>query len=224
MPEDFLVCGLDEAGRGPVVGPMAIACAVFDDTGRKKLAKLRVRDSKKVSPKRRAEIEPDIKKAAKEWKVMLVSPADIDRQRKTESLNVIEAKAMARLLVALECQPSRILVDAADSVAANFAAKIAYCVEECSPGFVLSELVAEHKADDRHLEVGAASILAKVARDHAVDDLKKELGDFGSGYPADEVTKTWLRNRIKNRDGLTEHVRRSWSTVSKGKQTSLGEF
>ncbi len=224
MRVNLLVAGLDEAGRGPVVGPMAIACAVFDDKGRRKLANLKVRDSKKVSPKRRAEIEPDIKKAAREWKVVLVSPADIDRQRKSESLNVIEAKAMARLLVALECQPARILVDAADSVAANFAAKIAYCVEECSPGFVLSELVAEHKADDRFPEVGAASILAKVARDQAVEDLKKELGDFGSGYPADEATKNWLRQRIQSGDGLTEHVRRSWSTISKGKQTSLGDF
>jgi len=218
-----LVCGLDEAGRGPVVGPLVVACAVFDEKGKEKLAELKVRDSKKVSPKRRREIEPLIKDIAVEWNIRLVSPSEIDRLRQRISLNVIEARKMAELILDLECQPSKIIVDAADSVAEGFKNKILFHINDESPDFRIPEFISEHKADDTYLEVGAARILAKVERDRQVEQLKEKLGDFGSGYPADEITKAWLRQTVQSGNPLPDQVRRSWNTVNKAKQTTLGE-
>ncbi|MFH1721929.1 MAG: ribonuclease HII [Candidatus Altiarchaeota archaeon] len=224
MSKDVLVCGIDEAGRGPVVGPMAVACAVFDDIGRKKLSELKVRDSKKVSPKRRTELEPQIKEIAIEWNVCLVSPSEIDRLRQKISLNVIEAQKMAELILDLECKPAKIIVDAADSIAEGFKNKILFHLNDESPEFIIPEFISEHKADDKYLEVGAASILAKVERDRQIEILKETLGDFGSGYPADELTKNWLRNIVRNGESMPDHVRRSWNTINRCKQTSLEEY
>ncbi|MFC2154427.1 ribonuclease HII [Candidatus Altiarchaeota archaeon] len=224
MVQDILVCGIDEAGRGPVVGPMVLACAVFDGKGSDKLKELKVRDSKRVSPSRRGSLEPEIKELAVEWNTVSVHPAEIDRLRKKTSLNYIEAQKMADLIMGLECQPQRIIVDAADSVSESFREKIVGFINQAYPDFRIPEIVAEHRADDTYIEVGAASILAKVERDRQVEMLKEELGEFGSGYPADEVTKTWLHDQIRSGNGIPDHVRRSWNTVNKSKQTKLNEY
>jgi ribonuclease HII len=216
-------CGVDEAGRGPVIGPMVMAAAVFDEAGIHKLKELGVKDSKRLSPRRRRTLEPVIKDLAIEHKTVFVTPADIDRLRKTISLNQIEAEKTAQILLELESQPEKITVDATDSIAENYRKRILEAIAGLNPEFRIPELVCEHKADDKYPEVSAASIIAKVARDGAIESLKKQLGEFGSGYPSDELTKTFLRKILKE-GSMPDCVRKSWNTVEKTRQSQLADY
>ncbi|MDD5112000.1 MAG: ribonuclease HII [Candidatus Altiarchaeota archaeon] len=216
-------CGIDEAGRGPVIGPMVLACAVFDDGGMMRLAELKVRDSKKLSPARRSYLEPLVKDVAIEYGLAIVSAGEIDLLRKRKSLNVIEAMKVAQLICSLKNTPARIVVDAADAVAENYRTSIIKCAADINSDFRMPHLVSEHKADDNYLEVSAASILAKVERDRRIEELKKTHGDFGSGYPADETTKEYVKSALKS-GLLPDIVRKSWNTVSAGKQKTLDDY
>ena len=223
----MITCGIDEAGRGPVIGPMVMACAVFDSKGKKELKKLHVRDSKKLSSKQREELEPKIKEASLEWKLIEISPNEIDRLRKRMSLNVLEAMKVAEMLLSLEKVPERIIVDAVDINPETYKKNIMDCIRETNREFIIPEIISEHKADENHIEVGAASILAKVKRDNEIEGIKEKYGDVGSGYPSDPVTMKFLHDLIRERKGkgeLPSFVRRSWNTLDKSKQTKLGEY
>lgn len=218
-----IVCGIDEAGRGPVIGPLVMGCVVLDDEGREELKKLNVRDSKKVASSRRLTLEPRIKEAAVEWSLLKITPLEIDLLRKKHSLNFIEAMKMAEMILGLGCIPHKIIIDSADTVPEEYKRKIIHCITLENEDFVIPEIVSEHKADDRYIEVGAASILAKVERDREIEKLKEEHGELGSGYPADEVTKEFIRGLMRNGE-LPDFVRKSWNTVDKAKQTTLFDF
>lgn len=216
-----LVCGIDEAGRGPVIGPLVIGCAIFDSKGKKELEKLNVRDSKKVSPLRRTALEPKIKEIALEWKIVKISPSEIDMFRKRMSLNEIEAKKIAELIRSMKNMSDKVIVDSADAVEENFKKLIIKHLNlEKSK---IPEIVSKHKADERFIEVGAASILAKVERDREIGKLKEKFGEIGSGYPADELTKKFLKD-MKEKGEMHEFIRRSWKTVSRARQRKLEDF
>lgn len=219
----MITCGIDEAGRGPVIGPMVIGCAVLDEKGRNELRRLNVRDSKKVAASRRILLEPKIKEIALEWKLIKIPPAEIDMLRKKFSLNVIETMKIAKLILSLENIPDKVIVDAADRVEEEFTEKIVGYMRDADPKCCIPDIISEHMADDNYIEVGAASILAKVERDRNIEQLVEEYGNFGSGYPADEITKNYIR-AIVRKGTLPDIVRRSWNTLDKAKQTRLEEF
>jgi ribonuclease HII len=215
------ICGIDEAGRGPVIGPMVIGCVILDDDGREKMKELNVRDSKKVAPIRRVKLEPYIKEYAIEWKTIQISASEIDRLRTKINLNAIEALKMSELIISLSNRPHKVIVDSADPVAENFGKRIIDLLKERNAH--IPEIVSEHKADDNYLEVSAASILAKVERDREIEQLKEEYGNIGSGYPSDELTQAFLKH-LKEQGELPAFVRRSWATADRQKQTSLGDY
>ena len=215
------VCGIDETGRGPVLGPMVIGCVVLNEDGRKKLRALNVRDSKKVPHQRRVELEPQIKEIAVEWKLVKVQAHEIDYMRKKISLNQIEAVKMAELITSLGCKPKKVIVDAADPVAENFKLRIIKCLREL--GAEIPEIVSEHKADDNYIEVSAASIIAKVERDRDIDILRKEHGEIGSGYLSDEVTQRFIKNLKREGKEMPHYLRKSWD-ITVISQTRLGEY
>lgn len=223
MSKPELCGGIDEAGRGPVIGPLIIGCVVLDGEGREKLRDLKVRDSKRVSPKRRAVLELEIKECAVEWGLIEISPVEIDVLRKRHSLNAIEAMKVAEIILSLEMVPEVIYVDAVDNVAEHYKKRVLNHLTSLNNEFIIPEIVSEHKADDRYIEVSSASILAKVERDRIVDCLKEGYGDFGSGYPSDDRTSKFIREIIQ-RGEIPEFVRRSWNTLEKKKQMKLGEF
>ncbi len=223
MSEPELRGGIDEAGRGPVIGPLIIGCVVLDREGREKLGDLNVRDSKRVSPKRRARLEPEIKKHAVEWGLIEIPPVEIDVLRKRHSLNAIEAMKVAEIILSLEKVPGVIYVDAVDNGADFYRKRVLDYLTSMNNGFIIPEIISEHKADDRYIEVSSASILAKVERDRIVECLRNEYGDFGSGYPSDDRTTEFIKGIIREGE-IPEFVRRSWNTLDKGKQTKLGEF
>ena len=170
-----LYAGVDEAGRGPVIGPLVLAYASFDKPALKQLSNLKVRDSKRLSVDRRNHLFPLICELATEYRIAYIEPAEIDSLRKKISLNEIEAQYTAKIFGGLRFPPQKITVDAADSIAGNYRKRIATALKN---DFIF-ELVCEHKADDNYVEVSAASVLAKVSRDNAIEELKTKYGDFG---------------------------------------------
>ncbi|HIE33918.1 MAG TPA: ribonuclease HII [Candidatus Altiarchaeales archaeon] len=221
--DNSISCGIDEAGRGPVIGPLVIGLVSLDNEGRDILRKINVRDSKRVSASRRTKLEPIIKETAREWKILKIQPREIDFLRKRHSLNQIEAMKIAEMLINLENRPHRVIVDSADSIVEDYRRRIVHCINSICNEFEIPEIVSEHKADDRYIEVSAASIIAKVERDREIELIKEEYGDFGSGYPADELTKEFMKTLIRNGE-LPDFVRMSWNTLDKAKQTNLLDF
>jgi len=214
----MVVAGVDDAGRGPVIGPLAVAGVAVDRNVLPSLSDLGVKDSKKLSPGIREALYPKIVELAEAVEVVLVPPAEIDRViggSKYHRLNYLEAVKAASVLEAL--RPDVAYVDASDVKPERFAQQIR---EKLS--FPL-KLVCEHKADARYPVVSAASIVAKVSRDRAVARLRRKYGDFGSGYPSDPRTGMFLRNWMKRRGSLPPIVRKKWKTVKRLSQTRLGD-
>ncbi len=212
-----MACGVDEAGRGPVIGPMVIAGVCAD---RAELEEIGVRDSKKLSPKRRVFLAGEIRKIADRVVIRVIEPEEIDRMREEMTINEIEVLLFAEVIE--ELRGDVIYVDAADVDESRFSGEILSRLTY-SP-----KIISEHKADAKYPEVSAASIIAKVERDKRVEKIAEEIGDFGSGYPADPRTYEFLRKYYREHGELPPHVRRSWKSAKKvireAQQKSLGDF
>lgn len=212
--------GLDEAGRGPVLGPMVVAGIVIPEKKEKIIERMGVKDSKRVTPKRRAVLYRKLTKMF-EYETVEISAKDIDILRaKGVNLNQIEKLAMLRIMAKLKAD--RIIIDSLDIKEGRLEDEMQNFVGEGC------EVIAEHKADDKYLVVGAASIIAKTRRDEIISQINKEYikstGDkngIGSGYPSDPTTKNFLKNY--KYDEMPDFVRRSWGTVQRIKEAEEAE-
>jgi ribonuclease HII len=202
-----MICGVDEAGRGPVIGPLIIAGVTFEDDS--KLIDYRVKDSKQLSPSRREELAKIIKKIAQKYEILVIPAADIDDIRKIMTLNEIELNAFAKIIKKLH--PDICYVDSVDvneiRFGRNLSEKIPYKVE----------IISKHKADEIYPSVSAASILAKSRREEEVikiaNSLEKRLNlPLGSGYPSDPITQKFLRTWLDKFGKLPPQTRHSWKT------------
>ena len=208
------IFGIDEAGRGSVLGPLVIAGIVIPQKMENVIDNMGVKDSKRLTPKRREVLSRKLKKMF-DWDVVIYSAQDIDNMRAQGiNLNEIERRGMQELILKLDCDMA--IVDAVDVKPERFQDKLRRATAK--------DVKAEHKADDKYLEVGAASIIAKQTRDDAIAKINKDyehIGGIGSGYPSDPTTKEFLSNYTYNQ--MPDFVRRSWSTVAKLKdvQTTL---
>jgi ribonuclease HII len=213
-----MICGVDEAGRGPVLGPMVVAAVMVDDE--RSLKEMQVRDSKKLSPRRREELAIEIERVA--IIELAIIPAEvIDEVRGQMSLNEFEARVFASLIDRLK--PDKAYVDAADVDEKHFHDMISTCLS-CTP-----ELFCCHKADDIYPVVSAASIIAKTRRDRLIVDIQKEMMEpIGSGYASDPVTMAFLENWMRENRDYPPHTRRSWATARRvlmlAKNTKLTEW
>jgi ribonuclease HII len=204
----MLVGGVDEAGRGCVLGPLAVA-GVSVDSGRiKELADIGVKDSKLLSASQRESLYEEILKVCAGVGVSRIPPVEIDRYvrrgKKHRRLNYLETIHMARVIDGLAVD--EVFIDAPDVNPARFTAEL---VELLSSR---PRVVAEHKADANYPVVSAASIVAKVERDRDVAELRALHGDFGSGYPSDPDTIAFLRSWVKRESSQPEFARKSWKT------------
>ena len=202
------ILGIDEAGRGSVLGPMVIAGVIVPEKMEKVLERMGVKDSKRLTPNRRTILSRKLKKMF-EYEIVVISALEIDQMRADGiNLNDIEKNAMRDLIIKLN--PEKAIVDAVDVKAERFQENL------CESTGV--NVIAEHKADDKYIEVSAASIIAKAERDAQVAEINKEfikMGGIGSGYPSDPTTKEFLSNFTY--DEMPDFVRMSWATVSKMK-------
>jgi len=218
-----LIAGVDDAGRGPVIGPLVIAGILIRDNQIPSLRSLGVKDSKLLTPAQRQKLDKEIKEIAVKYAYVDLSPAEIDKvvmaRVKLHKLNLLEAQAMARVIS--ELKPDLAYVDASDILEERFGKQI----KELLPFTVT--IISEHNADVKYPVVSAASILAKVRRDQFIAKLKETYGDFGSGYPHDAKTIQFLSNWIRRYGSFPGFVRKSWKTIraleaeTKGKQTQL---
>jgi ribonuclease HII len=198
--------GIDEAGRGSVLGPLVVCGVAILEERLKYLDRLKLRDSKKISPKRRIVLSRKIRKIAVCHPVH-ISATDIDLLRSKDiNLNEIEKIAMRKIIG--DSNPDVSYIDCIDVKPARFKNEI----EKFQNNL---KVVAEHGADDKYAIVSAASIVAKVERDMEINKIKKEFKDIGSGYPSDPKTISFLKNTPYN--DLPDFVRRSWATVERMK-------
>jgi ribonuclease HII len=198
-----MICGVDEAGRGPVIGPLVVAAVTVEDDS--SLRRLKVKDSKQLTPVRREELAVEIRRIAR-VEVEVIEAADLDEMMARDNLNEIEVKAFAALI--LRSRPDTVYADACDVDPARFSRNILGLLN-FSP-----KMHCEHKADVRYPVVSAASIIAKTVRDRRVREIEDELGQaIGSGYAHDEVSVAFLENWIKEKGDVPPHTRRTWETA-----------
>ncbi|QLC33086.1 ribonuclease HII [Halarchaeum sp. CBA1220] len=209
--------GVDEAGKGPVLGSMFAAAVVCDP---EELPD-GIADSKTLAPARREALDERIRAVAD------VGVAEVGVERIDDpatDMNTLTVAAHADALERVATDGLAGVVDGGDVDAARFGRRVA---ERVDAGI---DLVAEHGADGAHAIVGAASIVAKVARDRHVEGIAEVHAgyDVGSGYPSDPATREFLRAYVAETGGLPDCARESWATcddvLAAAEQSALGEF
>lgn len=197
-------CGVDEAGRGPVIGPMILTIVCGE---RDLLEKIGSRDSKSLTPARRENIALRIRKEAQYIESTEISAEELNQSMQSRTLNEIEMDAVtgllrkARYVTYVDCfdvneeRGSRNLSDGADF-----------------------PVICLHEADRFIPAVSAASIISKVTRDARMKEIEKEYGVMGSGYPSDPRTVSFLENAIREGTDLEKIVRKKWKTYTNMKK------
>ncbi|MBU0470966.1 MAG: ribonuclease HII [Nanoarchaeota archaeon] len=219
-----MIAGIDEAGRGPVLGPMVMVALAVKEENLKKLEWMGVKDSKLLSPQVREELFERIREVVHDFRIEVIEPDAIDLSlNETESnLNWLEAETSARMVSELD--PDKIIVDCPsvniEAYKRYFSARLSGAVKD------KAELIVEHKADFNYIVVAAASVVAKVIRDRNIEKIKNEIGmDFGSGYMSDPKTKAFLEKYFKEHSVLFRKSWQSYKDVEESKlQKKLGEF
>jgi len=199
------ICGVDDAGRGPMLGPMVIAGISLEKKNIKKLNALGVKDSKKLSPKLREHLYKQIIEIVDDYYIAKISPKSIDASVKKHCLNGLEAKYMAKVVSKLN--PDISYVDSCDVNPTRFGREISKLSDN-------HKIKSFHRADSKFVVVSAASILAKVTRDRAIMKLRKDH-NLGSGYPSDPVTVRFVTNYYKKNHVMPSFVRKSWKPIQK---------
>lgn len=199
----MLICGVDEAGRGSMVGPLVIAGVSIAHTKINELDSMGIKDSKKLTPHIRERLYKKIINFVDNYYVTKINPFTIDRNVRRHQLNSLEAKYMAKVISKLN--PNISYIDSCDVNAARFGKEISRLANN-------GKIRSYHHADSRFVIVSAASILAKVTRDEAIKRLQKKH-DLGSGYPSDRKTVQFVANLIKNHEIVPNFIRTSWKPV-----------
>lgn len=215
----MLILGIDDAGRGPVIGPMILAGCLIDDKVEKELKKLGVKDSKQLTQKRREFLAEKIKEVAETFEIVLVHPEEIDGTNKIGiNLNALEAIKMAEVINKINkgYKEIRVVVDCPSVSIEKWKDFLKTKIDNLSN----LDVHCEHKADVNHVAVSAASILAKCAREIEMSKLKEKYGnEIGSGYCSDPSTKKFLEKHVQAY-GDKGIFRKTWSTWKEACSTS----
>ncbi|MFX1312536.1 MAG: ribonuclease HII [Promethearchaeota archaeon] len=192
---------------GSVLGSMVICGVCFIRPNLDFLSEIGVKDSKKLSAKKRNQLSKIIKDKCYSHKIIVVTPEEIDQREKRKiTINQLEELKMAEIIN--ELKPDIIYIDAADVNEKRFGRSIQYLLN-----YKPKRIISKHKADDIYPIVSAGSIIAKDKRDMLINELKKSYGEFGSGYPSDIRTIKFLREWIKSYRKPPAIARKSWNTT-----------
>ena len=219
-----IVCGVDEAGRGCVLGPLVMVAISADEEGERKLKWMGVKDSKLLSKEAREELFDRIREVILDFRVEVIEADAIDHALNDpdSNLNWLEAETSARMVS--ELRSDKIILDCPSI---NLNAYKSYVFERLSEASRKnSELIVEHKADFNYVVVAAASVIAKVIRDRQIERIKEEVGeDFGSGYMGDEKTRIFLKKSFLKHE---KYFRKSWESykkvLSESKQKKIFDY
>lgn len=187
-----------------------------------KLEELGVKDSKKLSDKKRERLRGELGDLGEVFLVEFTA-SKIDDLRDVMSLNEIELKGFAEVVDRAE--PDEVFMDLPEPDGDRFIGK----VQELMKTDIDLEFTAEHGADETFPIVSAASIVAKSARESHVEELHRKYGyDFKSGYPHDKPTIQFLKKHLQEKGRLPEETRESWSTaqriIDESNQKDLSRF
>ena len=213
-----MLIGIDEAGRGPVLGPLVVGICAVPDDAEPLLVSMGVKDSKDLSSKQRQHIEAWFIEQCETdgWfgATVVIQPERIDRALQQQGLNWLEVEGFQEALKQVPHQRDlTIVADACDVNAERFTQRITAGLDGWP--YPQSTMISEHKADQRHPVVGMASILAKEERDRRIEAMSARVGfNVGSGYPSDPTTKKALPALVEQR-GIDPEVRWGWATVER---------
>ena len=223
----MLKLGIDDAGRGPVIGPMVLAGVLIDDKFEKELKTLGVKDSKQLTSKRRDFLADKIREVAETFEIIIIQPPEIDElDGDGIKLNEVEAFACARIINKINkgFNKIKVLVDCPSTTIGKWTDFLKTKIDNLSN----LEISCEHKADQNHVSVSAASILAKDTREKEMKWLKEKYGDeIGSGYCSDPLTQKFLEKYLEKyeHDGI---FRKKWITwknaLAKKQQKKLEDY
>ncbi|PTD93998.1 ribonuclease HII [archaeon SCG-AAA382B04] len=225
--ENKKIIGIDEAGKGPVIGPMIVSGVVFQypknrDIKKppKSFGKYGLTDSKKLSTEEINQLSKQIKKTSFSIEIKCLEAPHIDRLREEKTMNKITIDAFSLILKNNDFDIA--ILDAADVDENRFLEKVKEKIGS------KKRIISEHQADERYPVVSAASIISKKERDKRIRDLEKIIKkEIGKGYPTKD-TKEFLRKWISENKELPIFCRKSWKTSKESlknfKQSNLGDY
>ncbi|MCK4670587.1 MAG: ribonuclease HII [Nanoarchaeota archaeon] len=220
----MIIAGIDEAGRGPVIGPMVMCGVSIEEEKVRELMNLGVKDSKLLTPAVRNLLAKEIRKLIKDYRLVVVDPPEIDRTLRNPSsnLNLLEAAKSAEILDFLN--PDQAILDCPSVNLKSYKIDVQKKLDRNTK----TEIIALHKADLEFPVCAAASILAKVTRDELIEKLKLQHNtDFGSGYASDPKTVIFLEENWENEKfaSLFRKTWESWRRLRRAKaQTNLAQW
>ncbi len=203
------VCGVDEAGRGPIVGPLVICGLMVDEADIPKLKAIGVKDSKLLTPKKREQLAAQIEMIAT-YALQIVTPKEIDETLRSDTMNLNWLEAVRTAMIANQLKPGRLIIDCPSNNIKAYKDYLSVYLQDKN-----MEFIADHKAESKYEVVAAASIIAKVTRDREIEAIKAAIGiDFGSGYTSDPKTRAKLEEIKAKHPHVLRH---EWSTIKKNK-------
>ncbi|KAL0954551.1 hypothetical protein HGRIS_003517 [Hohenbuehelia grisea] len=214
------ILGVDEAGRGPVLGPLVYGVAYCPASYNEELDELGFNDSKALSAETRQELLGSLSSDPENlgWSVRVICPQAISRgMLRMPATNLNKQSEDATILLIREVLESGIQLSEVYVDALGTTSKYEIYLSSLFPGI---NFTVQNKADATFRIVGAASVAAKVTRDACIEGWTFEENDndewsheLGSGYPGDPKTKAWLQNSLEPTFGFPKLVRFSWTTV-----------
>lgn len=203
----ILVGGVDEAGRGSIIGPLVVAGVAIRESKISELRRLGVRDSKTLTPRARAKLFGEIVKVVDSICINKVEPEEVDGSVMLHELNRLEAKVMARVIDSIGAD--EVYLDCCDVNPARYRK----CIEQ-RLNYRPKRLYSLHHADSLHLAVSAASIIAKITRDQEIQEIRDKYGaEIGSGYPSDMTTMDFIRRWVAGNGKPPGFARKSWKPL-----------
>ncbi|MBD3252253.1 ribonuclease HII [Candidatus Pacearchaeota archaeon] len=211
------ILGIDEAGRGPVIGPLVISGVMIEE-GNEALID-GVKDSKLLSHKKRIELDKKIKENS-DFKIIIVNPAEVDEALEKDSMNLNWLEAHKQAEIINELNPDKAIIDCPSPNCKKY--------KDFLKNLLINkkiELVVEHKADFKYPTCSAASILSKVVREQEMHKIQQKYGNTGPGYSSNPITQEFVKN---NWEKHPEIFRKTWSTFKnhekKKNQKNLCDF
>ncbi len=215
------IAGIDEAGRGPAIGPLIICAFASEENEQERLRKMGVKDSKLLGENARERLAKTLSKYPNE--IVLITAEEITRYMDRKiSLNEMEAEKAAIAIKALFKKTGKIdkvILDSPDPEPSKFARRVKKYLK--AEEFRKIEIISENKADYKYPIVSAASILAKSMREAEMKRIREELEeDIGTGYSSDEKTIAYLKKHHRD-TRIQKYLRHNWSTIKRLKTTDL---
>ena len=206
----MIIAGIDEAGRGCVLGPMVLAICAIDEKKDGFFRDIGVKDSKLLSKQKREDLFSVIEQNCIEYKIIVVPAEELNVLMDGYSLNEIEAQKVVDLLKAIK-SADKVILDSPDTIAEKYTKRVRSILKkEDNKKFDKLNILSEHKADYKYMSVACASILAKVTRDKLMNKL---VGFELSGYSSDPKTIDYLKNYFLEHKKFPEFTRLKWKTV-----------